>query len=120
MAVLAFEAVFRLPIEFSCRPDLDDRPAVRQTALYLNRLHQGGQPQRFVIHTHFFIPLWFLAKTDVSVSTRDFSFLGFRLLFRLQEPPQPLSDSVHLSSIGRELVLRVGDDLVPSSGASLH
>ena len=35
-------------IEFSCRPESDRYAPVRRTAFSINRLHPGGQLQRFV------------------------------------------------------------------------
>jgi len=44
-------------IEFTCRPESVDQAAVQRTALLLNRLHPGGQVQRFVIFSAFFFSL---------------------------------------------------------------
>jgi hypothetical protein len=50
--------IFRKPnMEFSCRPEAELPSPLLWTAFLLCRLHPGEQLQRFVIHTHFFIPL---------------------------------------------------------------
>ena len=38
-------------IEFSCRPESDDHTTLRRIAFCLNKLHPGGQLQRFVMTT---------------------------------------------------------------------
>src|SRR5208337_3019533 len=56
-------------IEFSCRPESNRYAPVRQTALTLNRLHPGGQLQRFVIHTRLLVCLFVLLERQVQWQT---------------------------------------------------
>ena len=63
-------------IEFSCRPESADHATVRRTAFLLNRLHPGGQLQRFVMAAFRLIHLICMRIPALTCSSISFAILS--------------------------------------------